>query len=389
MFNIALFGPPGAGKGTQAKKLIEKYNLAYIATGDILREEMSKGTDLGKKVKNVIQKGELVSDDLIVQIIEKKMLENTQADGFLFDGFPRTFIQAYILEGLLLKLNTALSSMISLEVPEDELMRRMLERAKQENRSDDTEEVIKTRFEEYKTKTIPVANFYQEKGIYFEIDGVGTVDEVFERIVNTIEKKLTQEWMNVVLYGPPGSGKETHGRDLAEKYNLIYISMGSRVYEEMSKGTEMGQKAKSYIERGDIVPDEFAIRVIEEQIKTNPNARGFLFKGFPKTVIQAYILDGLLRKVESSVSCLLNLDIPTLESVKRLTARGKTEKKRPYDQNINTIIRRIEQFDKHTRPVLDFYKRRNIIYDIDGIGSQEEIFQKLSVNLEQAFKELR
>ena len=389
MFNIALFGPPGAGKGTQAKKLIEKYNLAYIATGDILREEMSKGTDLGKKVKNVIQKGELVSDDLIVQIIEKKMLENTQADGFLFDGFPRTFIQAYILEGLLLKLNTALSSMISLEVPEDELMRRMLERAKQENRSDDTEEVIKTRFEEYKTKTIPVANFYQEKGIYFEIDGVGTVDEVFERIVNTIEKKLTQEWMNVVLYGPPGSGKETHGRDLAEKYNLIYISMGSRVYEEMSKGTEMGQKAKSYIERGDIVPDEFAIRVIEEQIKTNPNARGFLFKGFPKTVIQAYILDGLLRKVESSVSCLLNLDIPTLESVKRLTARGKTEKKRPYDQNINTIIRRIEQFDKHTRPVLDFYKRRNIIYDIDGIGSQEEIFQRLSVNLEQAFKELR
>jgi len=389
MFNIALFGPPGAGKGTQAKKLIEKYNLAYIATGDILREEMSKGTDLGKKVKDVIQKGELVSDDLIVQIIEKKMLENTQADGFLFDGFPRTFIQAYILEGLLLKLNTALSSMISLEVPEDELMRRMLERAKQENRSDDTEEVIKTRFEEYKTKTIPVANFYQEKGIYFEIDGVGTVDEVFERIVNTIEKKLTQEWMNVVLYGPPGSGKETHGRDLAEKYNLIYISMGSRVYEEMSKGTEMGQKAKSYIERGDIVPDEFAIRVIEEQIKTNPNARGFLFKGFPKTVIQAYILDGLLRKVESSVSCLLNLDIPTLESVKRLTARGKTEKKRPYDQNINTIIRRIEQFDKHTRPVLDFYKRRNIIYDIDGIGSQEEIFQKLSVNLEQAFKELR
>ena len=389
MFNIALFGPPGAGKGTQAKKLIEKYNLAYIATGDILREEMSKGTDLGKKVKNVIQKGELVSDDLIVQIIEKKMLENTQADGFLFDGFPRTFIQAYILEGLLLKLNTALSSMISLEVPEDELMRRMLERAKQENRSDDTEEVIKTRFEEYKTKTIPVANFYQEKGIYFEIDGVGTVDEVFERIVNTIEKKLTQEWMNVLLYGPPGSGKETHGRDLAEKYNLIYISMGSRVYEEMSKGTEMGQKAKSYIERGDIVPDEFAIRVIEEQIKTNPNARGFLFKGFPKTVIQAYILDGLLRKVESSVSCLLNLDIPTLESVKRLTARGKTEKKRPYDQNINTIIRRIEQFDKHTRPVLDFYKRRNIIYDIDGIGSQEEIFQRLSVNLEQAFKELR
>ncbi|MEF8984491.1 MAG: nucleoside monophosphate kinase [Bacteroidales bacterium] len=286
-------------------------------------------------------------------------------------------------------MNTSLSCMISLEVPEDELMKRMLQRAKEEGRSDDTEEAIQHRFEEYKNKTIPVANFYREKGIYYEIDGVGTIDEVFDRIVHTIEEKLTQEWMNVVLYGPPGSGKETHGRELAEKYNLTYISMGSRVYEEMNKGTELGQKAKSYIERGDIVPDEFAINVIEEQIKTNPNARGFLFKGFPKTVIQAYILDGLLRKMNSSVSCVLNLDISTLESVKRLTARAQTEKKRPYDQNINTIIHRIEQFETHTRPVLDFYKDKNIIYHIDGVSSQDEVFQRLSDNLDQAFKELR
>ncbi|MCF8335163.1 MAG: adenylate kinase [Bacteroidales bacterium] len=389
MFNIALFGPPGAGKGTQAKKLINKYNLAHLSTGDILRDEMSKGTELGNKVKEVIEKGELVSDDLIVQIIEKKMQENTEASGFLFDGFPRTYIQAYILEGLLLKMNTSLSCMISLEVPEDELMKRMLERAKKENRSDDTKEAIQNRFEEYKSKTIPVANFYKEKGIYYPINGVGTVDEVFDRIVNTIEETLTEEWMNVVLFGPPGSGKETHGRKLAEKYNLIYISMGSRVYEEMNKGTELGKRAQSYIEKGDIVPDEFAIQVIEEQIKTNPNARGFLFKGFPKTVIQAYILDGLLRKRESSVSCVFNLHIPTLESVKRLTSRGQTEKKRPYDRNINTIIRRIEQFEKLTRPVLDYYRNKMLIYDIDGMGTQEEVFQRLSDNLDRAFKELR
>src|SRR6056297_3016117 len=236
MFNIALFGPPGAGKGTQSRKLVEKYNLAYISTGDILREEMAENTELGKQARDVIERGELVSDDIIVQIIEKKIKANPEVNGFLFDGFPRTFIQAYILEGLLLKLNTSLSCMISLEVPEDELMKRMLERAEKEGRSDDTEDAIKIRFEEYKSKTIPVANFYKEKGIYIEINGVGTVDEVFERIVNTIEKTLTQEWMNVVLYGPPGSGKETHGRELAEKYNLIYISMGSRVYEEMNKG---------------------------------------------------------------------------------------------------------------------------------------------------------
>jgi adenylate kinase len=126
MFNIALFGPPGAGKGTQSKMLIEKYNLAYISTGDILREEMAQGTVLGKKAQAVIERGELVSDDIIVQIIEKKIQTNPEVSGFLFDGFPRTVIQAYILEGLLLKMNTTLSCMISLEVPEDELMKRMM-----------------------------------------------------------------------------------------------------------------------------------------------------------------------------------------------------------------------------------------------------------------------
>src|SRR6056297_3788082 len=128
MFNIALFGPPGAGKGTQAKKLMDKYNLAHLSTGDILRDEMSQGTDLGKKVKNVIEKGELVSDDLIVQLIEKKMQENTEVGGFLFDGFPRTFIQAYILEGLLLKLHTTLNLLINIELPEEVSVKRMKER---------------------------------------------------------------------------------------------------------------------------------------------------------------------------------------------------------------------------------------------------------------------
>jgi len=389
MFNIALFGPPGAGKGTQSKKLIDKYNLAYISTGDILREEIAQGTVLGKKAQAVIDRGELVSDDIIVQIIEKKLQTNPEVSGFLFDGFPRTFIQAYILEGLLLKMNTSLSCMISLEVPEQELMKRMLERAKKENRSDDTKEIIQNRLKEYKNKTIPVANFYAEKGIYFKINGVGTVEEVFKRITTTIEQTLTKEWLNVVLFGPPGSGKDTQGRMLAEKHNLIYISAGSQLYEEIDKGTEMGRKAKSYIEKGDIVPDEYAIRVIERQIKTHPHARGFFFKGFPKTIVQAYILDGLLRKLNSTVSCVFNLHIPTLESIKRLTARAQTENKRPYDESIDTVVRRMEQFEQRTKPVLDYYRKQKPIYDINGLGSKNEVFQRLSDKLELAFRKLR
>ncbi|MCD4834916.1 MAG: adenylate kinase [Bacteroidales bacterium] len=389
MYNIALFGPPGAGKGTQSRKLIEKYNLAYISTGDILREEITAGSKLGMQAKSVIEKGGLVSDEIIVQIIEKKIKTNTEVNGFLFDGFPRTIVQAYILEGLLLKLNTSLNCMVRLEVPQDILMERMLERAKKEKRIDDTTKVIENRLMEYKNKTIPVADFYKEKGIKYSVDGVGSVDDIFERITNVVEQSLTKTWLNVVLFGPPGSGKGTQGKLLADKYDLVYISTGSLLRREIEKGTEMGLAAKKYVEKGDIVPDEFAIKLIEKQIQTHPDANGFFFKGFPRTIVQAYILDGLLRKLNSSVSCVFNLDVPTLESIKRLSARSKTEKNRYYDMDTDVIIRRLESFQTKTKPVLDYYAKQKNIYNIDGIGTEEEVLKRLTKKLELAFKNAR
>ncbi|MBN2756444.1 MAG: nucleoside monophosphate kinase, partial [Bacteroidales bacterium] len=126
MINIALFGPPGAGKGTQSKFLLEKYKLFYISTGDILRNELAEETKLGLQAKSIIEKGGLVSDEIIVQIIEKTIKNNPDVNGFLFDGFPRTFVQAYILEGLMIKLNTKLDALISVEVTEDESVKRLL-----------------------------------------------------------------------------------------------------------------------------------------------------------------------------------------------------------------------------------------------------------------------
>lgn len=389
MYNIALFGPPGAGKGTQSRKLIEKYNLAYISTGDILREEIAEGSDLGMQAKSVIEKGGLVSDEIIVQIIEKKIKTNTEVNGFLFDGFPRTVVQAYILEGLLLKLNTSLNCMVTLDVPQDILMERMLDRAKKENRIDDTIDVIENRLKEYKNKTIPVADFYKDKGICYTVDGVGSVDEIFERITNVVEQSLTKTYLNVILFGPPGSGKGTQGKLLADKYDLVYISTGSLLRREIEKGTKMGLEAKEYMEKGEIVPDEFAIKLIEKQIQTNPDAKGFFFKGFPRTIVQAYILDGLLRKLNSSVSCIFNLDLPTLESIKRLTARSRTEQARYYDMDTDVIIKRLESFQNITTPVLNYYQKRKNIYNIEGIGTEKEVYNRLVEKLELAFKHAR
>jgi len=167
MLNVALFGPPGAGKGTQSEYLIKEYKLFYISTGDILRKEIKAQTKLGMEAQSIIASGGLVSDEIIVQIIENTITENRDSNGFLFDGFPRTFVQAYILEGLMIKLNKSLNCLISLEVDEEISVERLLQRGKTSGRSDDNETVIRNRLREYKEKTLPVLEFYKDKGICY------------------------------------------------------------------------------------------------------------------------------------------------------------------------------------------------------------------------------
>ena len=390
MLNIALFGPPGAGKGTQSKMLIEKYNLAYIATGDILRQEIADGTELGMRAKDIIEKGGLVSDEIIVQIIERKIRTNPDANGFLFDGFPRTVVQAYILEGLLLKLNTKLSKMLSLEVPKEMLVERLLSRGQSSGRSDDNLEVIQKRLEEYDNKTAPVANFYAERGIFKPIEGVGSIDEVNERLTESIEETISSKYLNIVMFGYPGSGKGTQAKRLTEKYNFVYISTGEILRAEVANETELGKIAKPFMEKGAIVPDEIAIKIIENKIKKNPNARGYIFKGFPRTLVQAYILDGLLRKLNSSVTCVMDLKVSPIEAIKRLRHRNTTSNRRTYDANTDIILNRFEEYESVTQPVLNYYESHNsTVATINGIGEEEQIFEKLQGIVAEQFKKVR
>jgi adenylate kinase len=187
MMNIALFGPPGAGKGTQSARVVSRYGLQYIATGDILRAEIRAGSALGLEARTVIERGGLVSDEIIVRVLEKTIQGDRDGKGLLFDGFPRTYVQAYILEGLLLKLHRSLACLVSLEVPEPVCLDRLIARARTSGRTDDTSEVFQTRLREYREKTEPVLGFYDEKGIRVAVDGTGTVDEVFDRIVAVLD----------------------------------------------------------------------------------------------------------------------------------------------------------------------------------------------------------
>jgi len=381
MLNVALFGPPGAGKGTQSPMLIERYGLFYISTGDLLRAEMRNQTALGKAAKEIVARGGLVSDEIIVQLLENTIRENPQANGFLFDGFPRTWVQAYILDGLLLRMHTSLINLISLEVPEEICTERMLGRALTSGRIDDTREVIEVRLREYKEKTAPVLGFYAERGVHQAVDGLGTVEEIFQRVSSTIDESLRKVQMNVVMLGGPGSGRGTQARLLADKYNLTILSAGDLLQEEIGRGSAVGQQVSAQMENGVLVPDEVVIRLVEDRIRSNAGRNGFIFKGFPRTLVQAYILDGLLRKAGSQINCVLDLRVSTIELVRRLSLRG-----RHYDLATSTIIRRLQAYEQYESALSRYYENSGRLHSIDGLGSTEEVFQRTSDKVDEAFR---
>lgn len=187
MLNIVLFGPPGAGKGTQSQKLIEKYGLVHLSTGDILRSEIARGTALGMEAKQIMDRGDLVSDDIVIGMIEAKLDSNPHANGFIFDGFPRTQAQAVALDDLLQKKGTAISAMLALEVENDELVKRLLLRGQESGRPDDAnEDIIRNRVNEYNNKTLPLKNYYSEQGKFHSVHGIGTIDGIFKDLCDRI-----------------------------------------------------------------------------------------------------------------------------------------------------------------------------------------------------------
>ena len=191
MFNLILFGPPGSGKGTQSDKLVAKYGLIHLSTGNLLREEIARKTPLGLEAKSFMDKGKLVPDEVVIGMIGNSLEEHKDAKGFLFDGFPRTITQAQALDKLLELKKTNIATVLALEVGEDELIKRLLNRGQTSGRSDDMDEaVIRKRFSVYKNETTPVAEHYKKTRKFQTVKGEGTVDEIFDAICQAMERKM-------------------------------------------------------------------------------------------------------------------------------------------------------------------------------------------------------
>lgn len=191
MANFLIFGPPGSGKGTQSELLSEKYNLVHLSTGDMLREEIASGTSLGQRVESIMSKGELVPDEVVIEMIGSRIEANTGASGFLFDGFPRTVEQARALDEMLAQKSTPVATMLVLEVEHDELVKRLLNRAEVSGRTDDMDQdIIKNRIAVYSEKTSPVASYYNKKGTFDSVPGMGDIGDIFARLCKVVDKYI-------------------------------------------------------------------------------------------------------------------------------------------------------------------------------------------------------
>lgn len=191
MFNLILFGPPGSGKGTQSEKLVERYKLIHLSTGNLLRSEIAEKTPLGIEAKHFIDKGQLVPDEVVIGMVDSFFDKNPDANGFLFDGFPRTTAQAVALDKLMALKRTEIGLVLMLDVNEEELIKRLVLRGKTSGRSDDADEnVQRKRQEVYKNETLPVAAHYQKAKKVSTVDGMGEIDSIFERLCSHIDKRM-------------------------------------------------------------------------------------------------------------------------------------------------------------------------------------------------------
>ncbi|HXC05035.1 MAG TPA: adenylate kinase, partial [Bacteroidia bacterium] len=265
MLNIVLFGPPGAGKGTQSKKLIDKYHLVHLSTGDILRAEVEQGTYLGLEAKQLMDQGILVPDHIVIGMIRSKLDYNRNANGFIFDGFPRTTAQAEALDKLLSERNTSINMMLALEVEANELTKRLVKRATELDRSDDKDPAIhKKRIEVYNTETAPLKEYYQAQGKYYSVYGIGSVDEIFDELCSVIDMSqgggahsshsavddYPRHYNPVVV--PADSPAEARQRKLAAEKEIKALYEGKPAVEEVKEvKTPAPAKSKAPVKKAE------------------------------------------------------------------------------------------------------------------------------------------
>lgn len=454
--NIALIGPSGAGKGTHIPRLVSEFHFEHLSTGDLFRKNLQSESALGLQAKSYIADGELVPDDLVDAMIEEKLGTVPSNSGILFDGFPRTVSQAKFLERIFSESERELAALIYVHIPDTETQNRLSDRLicrkcnipfhKTVNpfrncpssectgehllhRPDDRPELIRERVKNFHRATGPLVQLYQQKGKLIVINGEQPINRVEKDLLEAVRsirlkraqfaseadvklirtdapsvlpvaKKTFSKTLDLVLLGAPGSGKGTQAEQLCSQFDLRHIATGDLFRTHLKNKTSLGVLAKTYMDRGELVPDDVTDAMVQERFKENGQQNGFLLDGFPRSLHQAEALADMLSEQNRRLSAVLYLKIADDEIVERLSGRIVCRScQAPYhlkfnppakpdvcdacsgtlyhreDDRAETIRARLRTFHERTEQLIRFYKDADLLIEVNGENSIEKISQ--------------
>lgn len=453
--NIALIGPSGVGKGTHADKLVAKFDLAHLVTGELFREKLENRRAIGLLAKKYIDRGELAPDELVDAMVEEWLWDAPPDKDILFDGFPRTRYQARFLDDLFSQMNRRLEAVIYLEAPDEVIIERLLGRlichqcqssyhlkyhppavagvcdrcgGALYQRPDDILPIIRVRLRAFHRVTESLLHYYRDTDRLILIDGSGEIDQVSQALIEVVEAVRRQEakmasredvaeiqllkrraplaepipglrqGLNLVLIGGPGSGKGTQAEYFKNELKLQHISTGDLFRENIKHNTELGRLAKTYMDRGELVPDEVTEAMVEERLARPDTEAGFVLDGFPRTQPQAEALTEILNHLQRRLDGVLYIKVSDAEIIRRLSGRLICKecqcsfhtsfnpfKRCPYnkcqgeylyqrdDDHPETVKNRLRTFHSQTLPLLNYFQDAGLLIEIDGEGDVKEV----------------
>lgn len=456
MLNIALIGASGVGKGTHAAALVRQHELQHLVIGDLLRQELDRHSAVGFLAEQHISLGQLVPDDIVDAVVAERIWHGDAEKGILFDGFPRTVDQARFLDELFAERNRRLDGVVYLRIADDAVEDRLLGRLicgnchtpfhiafrppQQEGvcdvcggplkpREDDIREMIRVRLRAFRRALDPVLHYYSDTGRLQIIDG----DESLEAVSDAIDQAVTaledgtaknspnQQFLpsaastpvrirplgsedarhrsfDLVLVGGPGSGKGTQAEQLQMHLGLLHIASGDLFRDNLANKTDLGKLARTYMDRGDLVPDDVTEAMVEERITRSDAEDGFILDGFPRTAAQAQALSEIMNASRRRLDGVIYIQVSDEEIVRRLSGRlicrscqnsYHVQFKPPVkeglcdscegdlyqrdDDNPNTVNARLKTFHSQTSPIISYYRDAGILVEIDGEGKVPDV----------------
>lgn len=453
--NIALLGPSGAGKGTQAELLCREHGLVSIATGELLRANLENRTALGLLARKYMDQCELVPDEVVDAMIEERLLAIAPHQPVLFNGCPRTVEQAAFLQELLEQSGRSLDAVLYLDTPREESLSRLTGRVvcaqchARYNRAtnpprrpgvcdhcdgplltrlDDDAETVGRRLASFQRRIGPVLDYYTERGLLFRVQGSGSIEAVHAAVRSRLARRESVTAapprpaetvvkakrpaptpvvrgllppnvpMNIGLIGGPGSGKGTQAAGLVRAFHLVHIASGDLFRDNLKRDTRLGQLARTYMNRGELVPDDITEAMVEERLAQPDVREGFLLDGFPRTLAQAQALAEIVERHDRPLAAVLYIRVPDAVLVERLSGRWICRQcQTPFhqsfhpprqsgvcdacggalyqreDDTIAVATARLRTFHRQTEPVIDFYRDGGLLMEIDGAAAVDSV----------------